>query len=303
MNDLNGLAGRIAGAAAALLLAAPGARADIGLAARFGEVVLEGAKPGKSYSLREASRLPFAVQNRGDAPAEIVVESLIPGRGDLSKGYEAVPDPGWLKAVPERMTIPAKGLGYFDLILTLPEDAALEGRHFQATVRARMAGSGPLALAIENKVRVSVGPGPAGLAAEKKAKAMARLDFDVKPRELYLAGVAAGRPFDSRRAQKKAVRAANYGDEALELAFTAAAWEPGAELPEGYEPLPDPAWVRLSPSPLKVKGGAIGQASVVVDIPDEARHRGKKYAVLIRTGLSSGYWLDAPVRVFVETRP
>jgi hypothetical protein len=127
--------------------------------------------------------------------------------------------------------------------------------------------------------------------------------FDVTPRTIYLQGVVAGKGFDSRRDGQKSIRIANYSQEPLGLALTSEVWDTRFDLSEGYTPIPDPSWVVLNSSHVKVAAESIAQAGFVVRVPDAPERRGKKYAALIRTGLDTGFWLDAPVRVFIETKP
>lgn len=289
----------------ALLAAAalgPPAEADIGLAARFGDVILEGAKPGHAYDLKEAAHVPFGIENKGDAELEVVIEFDRPRKGLLAKDYEEIPDPSWMKAVPGRLRIPAKGVGFFDLLLSVPDDPKLSGRHFQVTVKA-VGAAGLFGVAVENRVRFSVGPGPESLKAEKKRKEMRQLDFDVTPPALYLTEVPLGRAWDSRKEARKTARVANYAKDALEIKMTVEKWDPGIPLPEGYEPIPDPSWIKVKTPSLTVAPDEIAQTGFVVDAPDEPRWRGKRWAALVRTGLSTGFWLDAPVKLFVETKP
>ncbi|MDE2237811.1 MAG: hypothetical protein KGK30_07970, partial [Elusimicrobia bacterium] len=131
------------------------ARAVIGLAARFGDVVLENVAPGRTYNLREAAHVPFGMQNIGDAPVTIEVDFSFPSKAQLSKNYEPIPDPSWLKAIPNTLTIGPHSIGFFDLLLSVPDDPKLKGKNFEVMVTGRMKGSGMLALAVENKIRFS----------------------------------------------------------------------------------------------------------------------------------------------------
>ena len=286
-------------------LAAPAglrsARAEIGLGARFGDVILENVQPGRTYDLREAAHVPFGVENRGDADSDATVEFEKPTR--LAEGYEAVPDPGWFKAIPSSIRIGAHSIGYFDLLLTVPEDPALKGRNFQVNVKARLAGEGMFSLAVDNRVRFSIGPGPESVQAEKKKKAMQQLDFDVTPSEIYLRDVPVGRTYDARKEARKSIRVANFAPDALAVLMTVEKWDRNYPLPEGYEPIPEPGWMRMSKSTVTVAGDQIGQASFTVKIPDDAKWKGKRFAAMVRTGLTSGFWLDAPVKVYLETKP
>lgn len=282
--------------------ASPGG-AVIGLGARFGDVVLENIQPGKSYDLRDLAHVPFVVENHGDDAAEVEVKFSRPAKAAVAKDFESIPDPGWFKAVPSKILIGAHSLGYFDLILTVPDDPALKGKNFQVVATAAMVGTGLLNVGIENRIRFSVGPGPDSLQAEKKKKAMQQLDFDVTPSELYLRDVTVGKPYDMRRETKKTIRVANFAPDALAVLMTTDKWATNYALPEGYEPIPDAGWVSLEKSTVTVAADAIGQANLVVKVPDDPKWKGRKFAVMVRTGLATGFWLDAPVKVYLETKP
>ena len=293
---------RLICAAAWPLLAAAPAMADVGIAARFGDVVLEGIQPGHTYNLREQVSLPFAVENRGDAETTIYIEMALPREGTMAKGYEAIPDPGWLKAIPDKLTVAPHALGYCDLLLSVPDDPALQGKNYQITIKARTAPSGMLALQVENKLRFSIGPGPESLQAEKKLKAMQKLDFDITPKAIYLKDVPLGRRYDAKKEGQKTIRIANFADADLAVTLASHDWDRRFDLPEGYEPMPVNDWISFKTSTVTVSAGEIGQALFYIQVPDEPKNRGRKFAAFIRTGLEAGFWLDSPVQVFFETQ-
>ncbi|MDD5657211.1 MAG: hypothetical protein PHF00_08145 [Elusimicrobia bacterium] len=297
-------AARILLAAAAWLLAPSCVSARIGLAARFGDVVIEGLEPGRTYDLREQVGVPFAVENRGDAQAEVTVEFELPSASVLAPGYEAVPDPTWFKAIPEKMTLGPHSLGYFELLVSIPDDPALKGKNYQVTIYAHTGPSGMFAVGVRNKLRFSIGPGPATLAEEKRKKSMQRLDFDVTPKAIYLNDVPTGVRYDVLKEGRKSIRVANYAEEPLRVALSVSPeWDRRFALPDGYEPMPDPSWLVFKSSIVVVAGGEIGQGLIELRVPDETGFKGKKYAAVVTTALEQGFWLDAPVRVFFETKP
>jgi hypothetical protein len=285
-----------------LTLLGAAARADIGLGMRFGDVILEGVQMGRTYDLREAAHVPFGVENKGDADADIVVEFRKPTSG-LAKDYEAIPDPSWMQALPAKMRIGAHSVGFFDLLLTVPVDEKYKGHHYQVMVIGRTADQGTLNVAVENRVRFSIGPGPESLQAEKKKKAMQKLDFDVTPQQLFLGGVPVGKEYHARKDAKKSIRVANYSSEDLSVVLDPQKWDPSYPVPDGYTPIPDPKWLSMAKSTLTVEGEQIGLADLIVNIPDDAQWKGKRFAAMVKTGLSTGFWLDAPVKVLIETEP
>ena len=282
--------------------ASPG-KAVIGLGARFGDVILENVQPGHVYDLREVSHVPFVVENHGDDAAEVEVRFRRPEKLRLSRDYEAIPDPNWFKAVPSRILVGPHSQGYFDLLLNVPDEPALKGKSYEVTAIAAMVGTGLLNVGIENRIRFSMGPGPESIQAEKKAKAMEQVDFDVTPSELYVRELPVGREYNVRKESKKSIRVANFSPDALSVMMTVEKWDPTYPLPEGYEPIPEPSWVRMEKSTVTVIGDQIGLANLIVKVPDDAKWKGKRFAALVRTGLTTGFWLDAPVRVYLETKP
>ncbi len=274
----------------------------LGLAARFGDVVIENAKIGQTYNLREALKIPLAIENRSTAEVTVVVEFEKPDKKILKEQWEPIPDPSWLKSIPGELRIGPKAQGFFDLLLTIPDDPALNGRHFQATIKARTSGTGLFGVAVENKLRFSIGPGPDALKEEKRKKAMARLDFDVSPKSFYVNDVPLGSAFDVRAAQNKTIRVANYAPDPLSMKLTSDEWDSRLYKPDGYEPIPDPSWITFKKAEQNIEADQIGTFSLIVTVPKDEKYRGKKYAALIRTGLSTGFWLDSPVTVFISTK-
>lgn len=279
------------------------ARCDIGLGMKFGDVILENVQMGRTYDLRDVAHVPCGVENKGDADEDVALEFARPRASYVSKDYEVIPDPSWFKAVPAKMRIAAHSIGYFDVLLNVPEDPKLKGRNFQVTVKAAIVGTGLLNVAVENRVRFSIGPGPESVQAEKKKKAMQQLDFDVTPSEVYVRELPVGHQYNVRKETKKSIRVANFSPDELAVVMSVEKWDPNYPLPEGYEPIPEPGWIRMERSTVTVAGDAIAQANLIVEIPDEAKWKGKRFAAMVKTGLTTGFWLDAPVKVYLETNP
>ncbi|TBR25084.1 hypothetical protein EPO15_02805, partial [bacterium] len=209
---------------AALLagLSARPALARIGLSTQFIDVVVEGLRPGGTYSLRELRGSSYAVKNRGDAVVEVSLEALRPAV--LVPPYEAVPDPAWVELTPGRLRIEPGQLGVSEVVLRIPDDPRLAGRHFQATLLARTLGTGIVGTGVKSRLRFSLGPSPE------------TVNFDLSPGELSLSKPRAGPAYDSRKAEGRGFALANRTNVALRLRLEAARWT------EGTEPLPPGGW-------------------------------------------------------------
>lgn len=274
----------------------------IGLAARFGDVIVENAEIGKTYNLREALKIPFGIENRGSSSVEVVVEIEQPEKKTLKQPYESIPDPSWVKVFPAKLLVGPNSQGFFDLLLTIPNDPTLNGRHFIAIIKAKTAGTGLLGVGVENKLRFSIGAGPESLKEEKRQKAMAKLDFDISPQALYLVDVPIGVKFDAKKDQGKTIRVANFSPDKLEILLSSSTWDPQLSLPVGYEAIPDPGWISFKENSALIGAEEIKMFSPIIQIPNDPKYKGKKFGGLIRSGLKTGFWLDAPVRVFITVK-
>jgi hypothetical protein len=274
----------------------------LGLAARFGDIIVENAQIGRTYNLRETLRIPLGVENRSTAEVTVVVEFEQPSKKILSDSYEVIPDPSWLKSIPDKLRIGPKSVGFFDILLTIPDDPTLNHRHFQAIIKARTIDTGLIAVAVENKLRFSIGPGPSSIAEEKRSKAMAKLDFNVSPQNIYITDVPVGTKFDVKKEQNKAIRVANYATDPLSIRLKSDVWSPQIYKPEVYEAIPDPNWIKFKKDTLEINPEEIGSFTFTIEIPNEPQYKGKSFAGIIRSELTTGFWLDAPVKVFITTK-
>ena len=73
----------------------------------------------------------------------------------------------------------------------------------------------------------------------------------------------------------------------------------------GYEPIPDPSWVRCAPDSVGLGVGQT-QVEVVITVPDEAQYAGRKFVAGVRLGLGSsegsGAGLAMCARLLIETQ-
>jgi len=285
--------------AAAILAAAPQAVfAKIGLSTQFVDVVFEGLKPGRSYNVRELRGVPYTVKNRGDGEADVLVEAIVPEDKHIKAPYEPIPDPSWIVLTPDRIKIGPNSVGFSDIIVTIPDDPALEGKHFQAMFWAHTVNTGMLAAGVKSRFRFSIGPGPDTLEKERRQNAMVTLNYDLWPTSLYVKHAKAGKRYDVKRKEKKTFKLTNRNDERLELVPKAIPWPATAiKLPHGYETVQDLSWVEFKPGTWKVKGGRVKDMRVFLNPPKELA--GKKIAFVVQLALPIGTPVSAVHRMFV----
>lgn len=288
-----------AGALGAMLLGASGAWASIGLSSQFVNVAMENLEPGKSYNLLELRGLPYTVKNRGDGPAEVLVEIQPPTTKELLVPYEPVPDPTWVTVSPRLLRLEAGEPGFAALTISIPDDPKLVGRHFQAQIWAHTLTTGLLAAGVKSNLRFSIGAGPESLEEKAREKVMVSLNYDLWPAALYVKKAAAG-PYDPMQAEGRQFVLTNRAEEPLELVATAVPWERLA-LPDGYEAPKDLSWVTVEPAALKVDALSLERVRLKLNVPAELK--GKKLAFLIQLALPIGTVVNRTNRVLVEVAP
>lgn len=291
---------RLAYLAAALALAAAApAQARIGLSTQFIDVEFEGLKPGGVYNLRELRGVPYTVKNRGSEGVQVAVEAESP-KAAPEAPYESIPDPSWVELNPGTMRIEPESLGFSDIIIRIPDDPALVGRHFQVTLWAHTVGTGMLQAGVNSRLRFSIGPGPDTMARRELAAAVVQLNYDLWPNALYLSKAMTGALYDGKAAEGRQFMLTNRTDAELQLVPKAVRWPVNAlPLPAGgWEAPSDVSWVRFEPSTATVAGLSVEPVRVVLDNAPEAL-KGKKVAFLVQLQLPNGMVVNQTHRGFV----
>ncbi|MFA5137794.1 MAG: hypothetical protein WC728_01085 [Elusimicrobiota bacterium] len=290
------------GAALAALLAVPApGEAKVGISTQFTDVVLAGLKPGRSYNLREMKGVPYTVRNRGDGEVMVQVDVIVPRRKEIIPPYEPLPDPAWVQVRPDRYRLGPGEPGFSDVVITLPDDPNLLGKHYAFALWGRTVDTGMLAGGVESRIRFSVGRSPQSLEQEKAAKAMVDLNYDLWPTKLYVRGAKPGAPYDVKKEEKRRFILTNRDDQKeLELIFDTLAWRPTfMPLPAGYEAVNDAAkWVRFEPKQVKLDPLSVAEVNMIVDVPE--RLRGKKVVFIVQLSLPIGVVVGATHAVLME---
>lgn len=279
----------------------PAVYATIGLSTRFVDVTLENVQVGVVYNLRQLRQMPYVIRNRSDIPVEVEIIVRPPTAGELTLGYEALPDPSWIKMVPNRLRIDANKDGFAEIVLQVPDDKNYVGRHYQAIFRAYTLKTGLFSASVESRFRFSTGPGPESLLKEAKEKAMMSLDFDITPPEFFVDGVEPGIKLNLKKDYQRTIKVTNRAETPLNLKFNSVNWD-HYPLPAGYEPTPDPSWLVFKSTVAKIPSDTIVSLEPIIQIPKEEQHYGKKYAFLVKTDIVLGVDLEVYNRIYVRVK-
>ncbi|PJA15427.1 MAG: hypothetical protein COX66_10130 [Elusimicrobia bacterium CG_4_10_14_0_2_um_filter_63_34] len=271
----------------------------VGLSSQFVSVVLEGLQVGRNYNLLELRGVPYTVKNRGDGPANIVIDIEQPDPKNLLPGYEPIPELNWLSVTPNEMRINPGDSGFAALTINIPKGEQYIGRHYHGVVWAHIKTTGWFSAGVRSNIRFSTGKSPETLQEEEKYRSMVALNYDMWPSALYLKKAAVGK-YESEAGEKKSFLFTNRDEEPIELVITPVPWA-RPTLPPGYEKVNDLGWVRFEPSTIKADGLSIEKVKLVMDIPEQ--YAGKKIAFMARLSLPIGTIVNMTHRVLVEVAP
>jgi len=251
--------------------------ANIGVGTKFGTVVLEKVSPGGTYNLRQLRGVPYIVLNTGSVEIEVEIQVIPPK--NPKEGYEAIIDPSWLRIEPSRVKLKPDEEFPCNLILSIPDDKTLIGKHYHALIRAQTVGEGFYGASVVNNFFFSIGTeGPEAVKRAKAKKLLRELDFDVDPNILFLK-VKAGEKVDVFKKLGKSLKILNKGKNKLKLKVKSVKNEMRYPLLEGYKFTPDLNFLWAKPDVIKVKRYRIKDVHLFLKIPE--KYSGEKFMFII----------------------
>jgi hypothetical protein len=286
-----------------------------GIAMRFVDITLEHVEPGVSFSIRQLKNLPLIVANLEDEPVDIGISIEFPEQREMKESYEPMPDPNWVRVIPNSFHLGPKASAASDVFISIPNDPKLIGHHYEAIIWAHTThgnkvlpqGGVFIETGLRSRIRISVGSaGPAALQLEKAMKRIAEINtnFSVSPDDVYAMGVDVGRTIDLKAEKKASLKVINEADEPVELKFNVVPHDPNISPASGYEDAPDLKWLTLSPAKMKMEGNSIREIKLKLNIPDKPEFRNKRYAFFVQTTLANE---ELPLAVnnvvYVNTAP
>lgn len=285
-------------------LAAEPTEPKLGLEVRFpSDLVMENVSPGAVINLRQIRGIPYLVRNKSSYALDVISQAVEPVGGTLREGYQAAPSPEWIKMIPGKFHLNPGETASAEVVLTVPNDPALVGQHFQLNLQSRAVGRSYLAVAVHQKVRFSIGVmGPESLKKEKSLVAFQSLDLDLSPATLRLDNVPLGETLDVRKLKGTTLKVTNRGTQTVRLRFRSVT--PAINFEEGeFVPAEHPEWLTIRPENLKVKPDSVASLDLKLLIPNDPENAGRKFLFFVEAELDG---VDVPLainnRLYVTTR-
>lgn len=275
----------------------------LSLAVRFPEIEMENVEPGSVINVRQIRGVPYVVINGSDHAIDVKVGSEIPvpGPAGAKVDFEPVPNPDWLKIVPNQFRLGPNDIGTAEVILSIPDDPKLVGRHFQVNIHAGSDGPEEIAVGINSFIRFTVGAlGPASAKKEKKRMVLSALDLNMTPPVIRMEAVPLGKNVSLKEMKNYLLKVTNRGNDRVKLKLTSVRTD-NTQKETGWE-IPDPLWLKIKSPRMKIGTDQIKGTDFTLNIPNAPENKGKKFLFLIQ-GEMDGYDfpLSVSARIFVTT--
>ncbi|MFH1442373.1 MAG: hypothetical protein ABIH18_10095, partial [Candidatus Omnitrophota bacterium] len=98
---------------------------------------------------------PLVIENNSDNEVELKIEVLVPQADELQKGYEPIPNAGWIKLEKNSFIIKPNGKAQTDVIISIPDKKEYRGRKFHVFISSYTVGQS-LGIGIKSKLLFSV---------------------------------------------------------------------------------------------------------------------------------------------------
>ncbi len=236
------------------------------------EAFLGDSPPGTTVVYSKATGARLRLENSGRDLMRIEVKAASPLRGGLKDGYDPWPYCDRVRLELSRATLGPGEVSDVELAVTVPKEQGLAGGQYQFDALATAYDPAGASLTLKTRVLMSVGPplapSPEGF--------MERPGYGLAP-----PSASRDVPWEDPGA-KTTFKIVNASAEDLTVSLKPARdWDESAKVAEGYEPAPNPRWLRLEPGVVEVRAGAIGFARIGVAIPRQARYAGRRWAFVV----------------------
>ncbi len=270
--------------------------ATIGIGTKFATVVVEKLEPGGVYNITQLRNLPLKVINNGDAPTEAAVDIEIPSLEESKEGYDPIPDPDWVRIIPEQFQLKAAEEISCEIIISIPDDKSLIGRHFQAKIWSHSLGEDLFGVGVVNRIFFSIGPGSDTSKEAKRKKLLHLVNFDVNPETIYLT-IPLGKKVDVFKEMDKAIKLMNKGKEKVTVQLSSVEKPDSVLMPAEYEFTPNIEFLKIAPRTVTIKSNRIKNARMFLEIPVGEEYKDKRYLFAVKATIIKP---DVPMEFYIK---
>jgi len=251
-----------------------------GLSTSFGDIFIENLQLGEEYSTKDLINLPLMVKNDSAFTMDMKVEVMIPAKQDLREGFEALPDPSWIRLAKSTFTVQPGGFAETDVFIKIPKDIKLKGKQYQLYLHSYTIPRKDSNISVGLASRLSF------TVAEKDGSRKGKNDmgvFVMKPDNLFIIDVEPGKKVDVWKEKSKVLEI--FNPNKLECTYrleSISVREAGITLRKGFEEMPVPGFITFAEKTKKVLPRSSEKVYLFINIPNKPEYREKNYMVVIK---------------------
>ncbi|MHB2026959.1 MAG: hypothetical protein ACYCPQ_10075 [Elusimicrobiota bacterium] len=245
------------------------------------ELAAHDLRAGETYRLSTLAKNP-AVTNTGGKDVSVRMRIARARVQELDDGYEPLPSPAWIRLKKTIVRLRPEESVPIAALIRVPRDEKFKGGQYEALWIGEIMDRNGAGLILSSRILISVADD-----ADENFSRPARRKSGAPPR--YAAVPALTKAENVPLGEKIALESlgvrlkiANYGNVParfrLRLIRRAAK---DAKAPPGFIPAPDPHFLRIGRPDILVPAESIASENLSLEIPDEARYRGKRWIFTI----------------------
>lgn len=262
------------GAALVLALLGAGTCHALSLRSSAAESFLGDVVPGTAVVYSRATGSKLRVENSGRDPARVEFKVVSPPPGGLRDGYDPWPYPDRVRVAASRAELKPGDAAEADLAVTVPKDSALTDGQYEFDVLATGFDRAGASLTLKTRALLSIGA-PLSTADVPAGGFAERPGFTLAP--------------PSASGNEAVLKIVNAGEEDLTVTFSPVReWDESVNIRDGYEPAPNPRWLRVEPGVVTIRAGAIGRARIWAAVPRAPRYAGRRWAFVAAVDAVAG---------------
>lgn len=262
----------------------------LGIRTKFGLVVVENLQPGRTYNLKELVGLPLRVVNASDKQLTIEMDLKKPDpekeKGMVAKKFEPIPDLSWIKLSRDFFVTDPGHAAVAEVLITIPDDDKYLGKRYQVNIWSRTTGKRFLNVGLMSRLRITIAKRRM-TKEEMRAEAnreeiIKNIDFQLLPHTIFIDGVDLGKKIDIEKKYKQSLKIVNPNSKEFSYKLRiVTAWEASIGVISGYKETPDRNFLSFSEKEFSVPAISIKEIKMFLQIPDEEKHKGKRYQFVI----------------------
>ncbi len=267
-----------------------------GIRTDFGDVLIENLGIGRSYNLRELAGTPLKVTNTGAWTIDLQIDVQIPDaklitQNRIDQGYKAIPAIDWVSLSKSQFVLPSGESAYTDVIITIPNDPALYGKKFQASIYSRSVDKRFLNLGVWSHLFINMVQSPEAqkkIEENRKRGIVENMEYTLIPDKLIILNASIGRRLDIQKELKKTIKLANSGAAPVELTLKVVpVGNTPLTLQQGYVEPKDINWLKPKANIFTVDPDSFVDPGLILDLPNDPSLHQKKLMFVIKVDLAN----------------